>query len=182
MKYIILSLFIFGFISLNCSNTVTGPTTSYNNNLLANSTFEANEKPSLIGWNVPDTSAFSFSSDIPQGGSGSSIIMNAAWVPGNIIFTSTIPQLGSHSYKLSIFGKYSGVGGKVSLYLNRPENSSSTLIEEIPINSNAWSHYSQTKTISATDGDTLFVIINGGETELAGGTTYFNTCRLEKLN
>ena len=179
MRYKSLTLLVCGLLSLSCSNTVTGPTNV--GNLLANSTFETGGHPSLIGWNVADTSVVHFSNDLPTGGSGSSIVMHAAWFapwPNNSIYCSVIPQTGSHKYTLSVFAKNTGVGGIVSLYINCPGRSNSSSAATLRASDSSWTYYSQTDTISTSLGDTLFVAVSGGGTELLPGTTYFNTCRL----
>lgn len=183
MRYTTLLLLFCSFLSSSCSNSVTGPNSSQN--LLANSTFQRNGTPSLEGWVVPDTSAVHFSTDVPQGGSGSSIVMHAAWFapwPSNSIFTTVLPQAGSHRYTLSVLAKDTGVGGNALVYLNRPGTANSSLLATLHIDSGAtWMYYSQTDTLTAASSDTLFVVVNGGGTEIVSGTTYFNTCKFELL-
>ena len=182
MRYRYLTPLVCGLLSLSCSNTLTGPTNG--GNLLTNSTFEIAGHPSLMGWNVADTSVAHFSKDLPTGGSGSSIVMHAAWFapwPDNSIYTAVIPQTGSHVYTLSIFAKDTGVGGVVSVYINRPGSPNSSSAATLRANDSSWTYYSQTDTISTSPGDTIFVAISGGGTELLAGTTYFNTCRLVEV-
>lgn len=144
-----------------------------------------NGTPSLQGWVVLDTSAVHFSTDVPQGGSGSSIVMHAAWFapwPSNSIFATVVPQVGSHQYALSVFGKDTGISGGVYVYLNRPGASNSSLVATLRIDSGmTWTYYSQTDTVAAATSDTLFVVVNGGGTEIVSGTTFFNTCKFELL-
>jgi hypothetical protein len=182
MRYTYLTLLFCGLLSLSCSNTVTGPTNG--EDLLSNSTFQISGHPSLAGWSVLDTSVTHFSTDLPKGGSGSSIVMHAAWFapwPANSIFTTVVPQVGSHQYTLSVFAKDTGAGGSITVYLNRPGSPNLSSAAVLRADDSSWTYYSQTDTITTSPGDTLFVVINGGGTELLPGTTYFNTCRLVEV-
>ena len=181
MRHTTLLLLFCAFLSASCSNSVTGP--NGGQNLLTNSTFEINGKPSLEGWVVPDTSAVHFSSDVPQGGSGSSIVMHigqfAPW-PGNSVFATVIPPQGTHSYSLSVFDM--GAGGGVFVYLNRPNTSNSSLVASLRTKGTAsWVLSTQTDTLSTMPGDTVFVTISGGGSPEVGGTSYYNTCTFELL-
>jgi hypothetical protein len=182
MRYNYVTLLFCGLLSLSCSSTITGPTNG--GDLLSNSTFQIGGIPSLAGWNVPDTSAAHFSNDLPAGGSGSSIVMHAAWFapwPSNSIFATVLPHAGSHQYTLSVFAKDTGVGGSVILYLNRPGSPNASTAAFLRANDSSWTYYAQTDTMTTSPNDTLFVVIHGGGTELLTGTTYFNTCRLVEV-
>jgi len=181
MRYSTVAFFISYFLVACSGHLVTEPNPGAN--LLTNSDFQKNGKPSLNGWIVPDTSAIHFSADTPANGSGTSIFMHAEWYapwPSNSIYTTILPPEGKHRYKLSVFGKKTGVGGSVSVYLHRPSTSRSSIVSTLQIGPDStWTSYSQEDTISATLSDTLFLIIHGGGTELLTGTTYFNTCTFE---
>ncbi len=180
MKYATIYFFLCSILISSCNKSTSGP---YNNhNLLSNSIFWEDGKPSLKGWIVEDTSVVHFSTDVPQNGSGSSIVMHAEWFgpwQSNSIYAAILPPLeGSHYYTLSAFGKNSGVSGSISVFLNRPSTPNSSLIKSLRINnSQTWFYYSQMDTVTTSSVDTLFVVINGGESESAGGTTYVNTCK-----
>ena len=46
----------------------------------------------------------------------------------------------------------------------------------------AWTFYSSVDTITAVSGDSIIVAISTGACEICLGTTYLNTCKLEKLD
>lgn len=170
---------------LSCKDTTTAPTTD--NNLLFNSTFEINGVPGLQGWTVPDTSVVHFSTDVPPSGSGHSIVLHAAWYgmwwASNSIYQSFTVPSGTHRYRLSVFGKSTGVPGRLFAFRNRPPGETSPVeFSSLGIVDTVWSFYSQTDTLTTIANDTLFVTIFGGGTESRGGTTYFNTCKFEKLD
>ena len=154
-------------------------------NLLANSTFEVYGVPSLQGWVVSDTSNVRFSSDEPPGGSGSSIVLGAAWFapwPNGAIYQEVALPAGSHRYRLSFIGKKSGVAGAVLVHHGRPSYDGSRLLMALQIADSVWTSYSSTDTISVPPRDSVFVTISGGGTEVLAGRSYFNTCAFEVLD
>lgn len=183
MKYETTFILLVALTALSCKDTVTNPTSGIN--LISNSSFDLNGTPSLQGWTVSDTSGVRYSTDIPQGGSGYSIVLGAQWFapwPNGSIFVGIPTQNGPHRYRLSNWGKKINISGGVFIYLNRPTGNSSQFIAALPVVDTLWTFYSRTDTITTIISDSLFINISGGGTEIASGTTYFNTCKFEKLD
>lgn len=100
----IMFLFIL-FLGFNCKDMTTEPVDV---NLLINSTFELNGDSSLYGWIVSYPSVVQFSNDVPQYGSGHSIVFRSSGKSpplSNSIFAIIPAPAGTHGYRLSIFGK-----------------------------------------------------------------------------
>ena len=182
---LILATFILG---VSCKDTTTGP--SLATNLLINSTFEWNGVSSLHGWTVSDTTGMEFSTtDIPLGGSGSSIELHPMGIPplpeGTIYQTIPAP-IGTHRYDISVFGKMRvEIGGGVHVSLNRPfSNQWKGYFRGIQVIDTTWTFYSTVDTITAIAGDTIFVILSGGVCEACHvqASTHLNTCRFVKLD
>ena len=167
--------------TVSCKETITGP--SSGTNLLTNSTFEWNGIPSLHGWIVLDTAGVQFSTDVPSGGSGRSIIVHPSWLPTwpiGIVYQTIPAFVGTHRYLISVFGKKNGVSGGVRVGLSQPQG-----IQwkgGIGVPDTAWTFYSSVDTITAGSGDSIIVAISTGACEICLGTTYLNTCKLEKLD
>ena len=171
-------------VSAGCKESTTG-IGGGTGNLLVNSTFESHGVPSLEGWVVSDTSNVRFSSDVPPGGSGSSIVLGAAWFapwPNGAIYQEVALPAGSHRYRLSFIGKKSGVAGAVLVHSGRPAYDGSRLLMALQIADSVWASYSSTDTISVPAGDSAYVTISGGGTEILAGSSYYNTCTLELLD
>ena len=183
----IVFVLLLAIVCVGCKDNGTGPSSA--TNLITNSTFERNGKPSLDGWHrweESDTSVTEFSQDIPSGGGGFSITFQARQFspcPSNSIYANLTVPSGNHLYRISIYGKRTGIGGAISVYVNRPP---CELEREpfviMPLTDTVWTLYSFSDTLSTISSDTVFIMLVGGATEVAGGTTYFNTCKFEKLD
>jgi hypothetical protein len=44
-----------------------------------------------------------------------------------------------------------------------------------------WHHYSLLDTVTANAGDSLVITLSGGSSQLQTGTTYYDLCRLERI-
>jgi hypothetical protein len=183
MKTLIVLLVSFLFISISCHDNSTGP--DGGSNLIQNPTFEVNGLPSLKGWKVAESSTVTFSTDVPFGGGGHSIIISAdvdmPW-PANSIYASIPLSQGTHTYRLSFYGKKSGTGGGVIVYYNRPGSTNYRQFMSLSVAKSYWMHYTLSDTLTCKLNDTLFVSIHGGRIEKSGGTTYFNSCMLSWVN
>ncbi|MDI6802828.1 MAG: hypothetical protein QME58_03145 [Bacteroidota bacterium] len=170
-------------VVLSCKNMTTEPTEV---NLLINSTFELNGDSSLYGWIVSYPSVVQFSNDVPSYGSGRSIIFQS-WGKSpplsNSIFAMIPAPAGTHIYRLSIFGKKSGVvGGWVYIGRNLRSAATAEHYSSISVVDSVWTFYSKIDTLTTDVRDTLFVVITGGSSCTEWGSTHFNTCKFEKLN
>jgi hypothetical protein len=186
MKIKLLIAFSLLIAANGCDQITTENLPPAGSNLLHNPTFDSNGTPSLQDWTVPDTGYVHFSSDAPFGGSGHTIAVTAHWFavfPAGMVYQSVLPSLeGTHQYRLSVYGKRWGIPGSLWLTINRPSDINSVLRMSIPISDTVWTFYVRTDTITTHSNDSLFVVIDGGNTEIAAGITYFNTCKLEKLD
>jgi hypothetical protein len=183
MKTLTLIIPILMYLALSCNETTTGPVNEPN--LLSNSTFDSSGIPSLRNWIVSDSSAVHFSSSVPLGGSGHTIVLQAQWFgpwPNNSIYQAVVAPAGTHIYRLSVFGKRTGVSGEVVVSRNRPTEGNSTNFILLSIADTAWTFYSRIEAVTATTNDSFFVTLSGGASERLAGTTFVNTCRLDKLN
>ncbi len=182
MNYRTTAIFFIALFAASCRETVTSPASGVN--LIASSSFEVDGTPTLQGWTVSDTSAVHFSTDIPHDGSGYSIILHAEWFgpsPTNFISRKLAAQSGTHLYWLSYWGKRIGISGGISVLLSQHASQNSILCMSLPVADTSWTFYSQTDTSTANTDDSLTIKIGGGASEIAAGTTYFNTCELERL-
>jgi len=183
MRYLLVILLCLTMIEVGCKESTTAPSQA-DGNLLTNSTFEFNGSPSLQGWVVSDSSNVRFSTDTPPNGSGRTIVLDAQgfapW-PNGSIYQTVAPPAGTHHYRLSVFGKRSGVAGFVEVHLGRPSDTVSILRMSLQIPDTVWTFCSLTDTITTRTIDSLFITISGGGTEMCAGTTFFNTCKFEKL-
>jgi hypothetical protein len=182
MKVIYLCLVLL-FISCKKSNDApTGPSPAID--FLSNSTFESNGNPSLAGWIVPDTSAVRFSSDIPSGGTGYSIVLQTqtggVW-PGKSVYTNIIPSAGKHRYRLSCFTKKTGTGGYCAVYLKRGSMMAICAQFNLSVIDTIWTNSTCEDTLTTVPQDTLIVNVNGGMMTFTAGTTYFNSCQFTKI-
>lgn len=169
-------------VGLSCKNIPTEPTEV---NLLTNPTFELNGAPSLHGWIVSNSAVVQFSNDVPHYGSGRSIIFKS-WGKSpplsNSIFAMIPAPAGTHIYRLSIFGKKSGVvGGLVYIGCNLRSNATAEYYSSIPVVDSMWTFYSKIDTLTTDVSDTLFVVMNGGSACTESGSTHFNTVKFDKL-
>ncbi len=183
MRYLSIMQLCLTMIEFGCKESTTSPSQA-DENLLTNSTFELTGSPSLYSWVVSDSSNVRFSTDTPFDGSGRTIALDAQWFapwPNGSIYQIVVQPTGTHRYRLSIFGKSSGVAGFVEVNLARPSNNGSILRMSLQISDTIWTFYSLTDTITMHVSDSLFITISGGGTEILRGTSYFNTCKFEKL-
>ena len=192
MKNQPLIILFFLLPGLSCTETIIGPSSGAN--LLTNPTFEWNSVPSLYGWTVSDTTGMQFSTDVPPGGSGKSILlppMGFPESPEGAVYQIIPASEGSHKYMISVFGKTTESFlathfflGSVGIVLNRPGGSNTTNLPGITVADTMWKFYFRIDTINAVAGDTIFVTISGGACEVCpiAATTSFNTCKFEKLD
>jgi len=145
-------------------------------NLIANSSFELNEAPSLQGWEVTDTSVVRFSTDTPSGGGTWSINIESTSIPGAQVQTAIAMPQGSYIYRFSTWAKRYNLGGGVFLIFN------STIRKDIAIQDTTWTSYTINDTLTTVVGDTVIVALTGGGHQLATGRTYFDICKFERLD
>lgn len=184
MKSIFSSVLLLVIVMPGCRHSTTGPT-EITGNLLVNPSFEANGMPSLQGWTVSDTSNVHFSAEMPTSGSGHTIVLSARWFapwPNGANYQMLSPPAGTFRFRLSVYGKRIGLGGGVDVNLGSPLDTNSVLRMSLNVRDTLWAFYSISDTMTVRPNDVLYVTISGGGTEIVAGTTFFNSCTLEKLN
>ncbi len=151
-------------------------------NLLLNPSFEIYGIPSLLGWvpSTEDTSAIHFFREVPPQGGKYSLGLETAWTAANSATAKVPAMVGSHRYRLALWARSNGVSGFASLYLKTSDTLAFRKTVELP--ETAWTSYSLIDTIVAKQGDSLFVSLSGGMSQLLAGRTLFDLCTLEILN
>ena len=184
MHKIVIQGFVIFFLSVSfiaCSKKNDSITnTPDNSSVLINSSFEVNGNPSLQGWNGQDTSYVKFSSDVPGGGGSFSILLDAVWAPPVFVKTIVAVPQGIHVYKLSVWSKARGIGGWIDFILQRPD--SNILRKQVRIVDSTWTLYSVTDTMNCSVQDSIVVKLSGGFLQLLAGRTFYDLCKLEKLD
>lgn len=165
-----------------CSDRFLPSAPTESANLLTNGSFEYSNSPSLNGWYAEhaDTMWLHFSRDVPSEGGSFSITVDAIWGPPISIVQSVSPPLGMNRYQLSAWSKVIGVGGSLSLSIKKAD----TLIVRklVRIVDTVWTNYVLFDTLLAESRDSLIVKLSGGFSQLRPGKTFFDLCKLEKLD
>ncbi len=150
-------------------------------NLILNPSFEFNGEQSLKYWHVEDWPEIYFSNDTPPGGGNWSIFLHAQWAGPLPTSPSYYVPLspGRHIVKFSFYGKSKTIPGAAYLILKTGKTR-----EEITLNmvtDSIWTEYTSIDTLDIQEGDSLFVLLHGGNTEVADGITYFDLVDLELM-
>jgi hypothetical protein len=160
-------------------------------NLITNSSFESSGNASVQDWKIAWTSSGLLQSaqDAPAGGGSWSVSIHNANFPaysaaGDMSFTAAA-LAGAHIYKFSFWGKYNHAAGPLicqrgELWLHHDNIISWR--KSIVINNTAWTLYDVLDTLSANEGDSLIVALEGSHYGPSSATTFFDLCKLEILN
>jgi hypothetical protein len=151
-------------------------------NLLSNPSFESNGHPSSSGWVGFGNPMAAFSTDVPPGGGIYSASIASTWPAGGVRLQASIAaREGSNIYRFGMWAKYSGlVRGETHLSVQRA--GVITLSKSIIVTDTVWTEYSAFDTLNTIAGDTLLLRLFGGGDPVAGGDSYFDNCRVERLN
>ena len=150
-------------------------------NLIANASFEKNGQPTLEGWFVRDSSAVQFAKDAPPGGGIWSLLLHAQ-MPAPLPFSPSmyIPlRSGRHVLSLAFWGKSQSVHGGVVLAVKRGTRWERAIFH--PAMDTTWSHYTLQDTLTLEPGDSLFVQLFGGGSEVLPGRTYLDLVELVEI-
>lgn len=139
-----------------------------------------NGQPSLHGWSPADSTMAKFSKSVPPNGGHYSITLEAAWVCVPSIHADVAAPKGNHLYRLSFWGKADGFGGHVNWGFVRGGEFSNR--KSITISDASWTKYSWLDTLTTGRGDTPVVTLSGGFSHLWAGTSFFDLCRLDRLD
>ena len=133
-------------------------------------------------WYVQDTSKIFFSKDVPRGASHWSVFLHAEhYAPLPKTPSYYVPlSTGKHILEFSIYSKSKTVFGSALLILKKGEVSE--IVAENSITDTMWTKYSVIDTLNITEGDSLFVLLNDGGTEIVDGITYFDLAELRLMN
>lgn len=167
---------------LSCNKNASPLEIKDKTNLILNSSFEVNGQPSLKYWYIQDSSQINFSHDTPIGGGKWSICLHAEWygpLPKSPSYFVPLPQ-GKHILKFSVYGKSKTIHGAAFLILKKDAHQEITA--QNLITDSTWTIYSTIDTLNINKGDSLFVLLYGGGTELVDGITYFDLVDLELID
>ena len=171
LSYIFLALLIIG-----CKEEETTEPTD--ENTLLYSSFEKNGRFSSEGWTLPAQS--DSSPDVPSGGGNFSLLLEANQPPEAYAQIKVPVKTNFNEFKLTFWSKYSVIEGKAILSLLRNGaviKSSSILVDDI-----IWKSYTIQDTFSVAAGDSFMVQLTAGISQLLPGKTYFDLCRLYRID
>ena len=182
---ILLMVLSSGVVINSCNKSVdtpTGPPPVTGVNLLTNSSFESNDSASLQGWrrSINNNSLIGFTHDTPNDGGVWSIKLETVWPPPLFVQTTVAAPAGTHRYQLSTLAKAAGAGGRFSLTLKR--NDTLTIRKTLYIFDGAWTSRYFLDTLTTVAGDSFVVTLYGGGSMSDTGQTFFDLCKLEKLD
>ena len=171
----------FLFTLTNC-NSNTNPVIFKDTNIVINSSFEEDGHPSLNDWIVDSTQVPYFDNDVPPGGGKWSLYLKANWygpLPKTPLYFLPLSS-GEHIINLSVWGKFKSIRGSVFLLLKN--DNKQNVVGQISIENTTWTKYSLIDTVRINSGDSLFVLLFGGGTELVDGSTYFDLVEFRTID
>lgn len=175
---LVTSLFIF-FCSVSYSFSSASAILD-STNLIQNSSFEANNQPSLQSWDV-DTTLRQFVQDTPPLGGQWSVRLIPGWIPQEgFAQTYVSGQSGIGVYQLTVWIKSVG-GWKGSVSFGPWTQKGWVRSKTTYSDSTAWIQISIVDTISLKSTDTIAIHISAGRAELAKGSVLFDLVRLERI-
>ncbi len=167
------------FCMNSCNNSLSPPPVQKEDkNLISNSSFEEYGHATMQGWKFPDAPLLKFQKAAPPDGEFYSIVLKSR-VDGAVVSTMAGAVPGDHDYRLSVWGKVTGLSGLMELYLQH--NDSVKIRKSVPITSDKWVNYVVEDSLSAVEGDSLMVILSGTNPKTPQPYTWFDVCRLEVI-
>ena len=170
------------FIYFNCT---TGVDFISDVNLVSNGSFEIGGQPSLAGWNIysPDSSAVTFSSDVPPWGGSYSVRLMNQWIRPGWIQTMIVALPDTHVYRLSAFGKlspgYYPSYGQVWLSLHKPDTI--LHVSDLYFYDTSWISKSIVDTLMIAPGDSVEIAIRGDYHQMAAGYFFVDRVSFEMV-
>lgn len=162
----------------SCSQSPTAPSQS-SSNLIENSTFEVNGKPSLQSW-VCDTSLATIVNASPGGDGTYSLQLEPGWIPQQgFAQTFVSPKSGAGVYNLTLWMKANN-GWHGSVSLGTWSQGSWVTSKTVPVDSSEWSMITLSDTLSPSQSDSISVYLSAGATEVASGQVLFTDINLQK--
>ena len=181
-RKIIYMLFIlpFGFLFCSCTDILEPDSSQQEENkYLYYSSFENKKNASLSGWSSPGAPLVKFSSEVPPSGGKFSVLLKAVDL-GAILKTSFPLSSGKIIYNFSFWGKNSRAGGRAEFYY--VSSGEKILRKYFYVNSQNWSNYSFQDTLNAVENDSLMIILSGSSSDTPQGITWFDLCKVQRLN
>ena len=176
-----ISLMVFLFMVLTKCDTDKNPLSYDDTNIIMNSSFEENGSPSLDHWTVYDSKIVCFDNDVPPGGGKWAVYFHAGWFPSVYTLSYFLPLTsGEYILNLSLWARYKSIRGSAFLMLKR--DNIEKIIESIEIKDTEWTKYSVLDTLRINSGDSLFILLSAGGTEVADGETHFDLVEVNISN
>jgi hypothetical protein len=183
------------FFALTCNEKSYPPSPDYPLNMIVTSAFAVDGEPSFEGWTLTDSAFIQFSSDVPHGQSGVSVVIpsqHAAPSPTCSLQQIIPARLGKHVFRLSFWGKRVLTAGYYNAtvvgtdYCNMQESSCLSWLSSFGKNTN-WTFYSiLSDTVSLyalKSADFAYrVYLTGGYCDSGGSKYYVYNPKLEMLN
>lgn len=163
----------------SCNQSPTAPSQS-SSNLIDNSNFEVNGKPSLQSW-VCDTSLATIVKAAPASDGTYSLELQPGWIPQQGFAQTFIARKsGAGLYNLTLWIKAdNGWHGSVSL--GTWSQGSWVSRKTVPADSSQWSMITLSDTLSPLTSDSISVYLSAGATEVASGQVLFTDISLQKV-
>jgi hypothetical protein len=150
--------------------------------LVSNPSFEISGNPTLDGWKILDSTSVRLVEDTPSAGGRWSLRLEASAFPGSAAYTKVPASQGRHRYRSSFWCKRAGVTlGSAGIFF-LPHDTSSMLLNFLPVHDTVWTFHSFLDTVNANAGDSLRIILVGGTNDDGVGRTFFDLCKLEGLD
>jgi hypothetical protein len=147
--------------------------------VILNSSFEKGKSASFEGWQSAGPPKVKLVNIAPPAGGNYSVLVKAQELGA---YVSKIINLepGDNELKFSLWGKTEGQTGNALVY--HKKNDELILLMSLSIRSSSWKYYSSNTIITAEEGDELKIILSGTETITPTAVSWFDLCKIEKLN
>ena len=174
----ILLLFIYT-VFYSCSQNVEPDNSSEKSRTLIFTSFESGGNPSLGSWISPGPPIVKFDTDVPPYGGSYSIFLKAREI-GAYVYT-TIPALvGTHNYLLTFWSKSTEDPGSLEIYLK--QNGNKIDKKQKVINKEEWTSFTIQTEFTATESDSIEVMLIGSLYTIPQGFNYFDLIKLVNLD
>ncbi|PWB72019.1 hypothetical protein C3F09_07135 [candidate division GN15 bacterium] len=168
---------------LSCKNDTTGPINDAGN-LVTNSGFELNDKPSYVGWSFSNPADTAVSDDVPLAGGTWSLLMRPEFLPSPYARYYITGENGRRVYSLSVWVKTTNLTepAHIACGILQPDR---TLRNEVQVNilGTDWTQYSLEDTLDIITTDTLVVELSPGTAQAPpiDAQALFDIVRLTRL-
>lgn len=177
----VVGLLIAGMLSA-CSSKKTNGSFDDSGNLLSNGSFEVLGKPTLVEWSSFDPDLVEFILDAPQGGGRYSLGLATSWLPPTgIVWTSVAGIQSGDILTLSASVRHAAPGAwfdRIGIkYGPDPWGAG----KWVYVNDTVWTTVTIVDTVSLSDGDSVYVVLQGPGCEVClNGTARFDLITLAR--